>query len=170
MQSRCSEFVCPFPSQLTSRRHLHLLTGFREEASFMPSCMFDKLCTQHTNVKQLQIHVSQNWLQSWHRWLHVQDMLTLYDDNQKMKKHQCKDIVVAIASISLMQMFVSFPSDEQCRCQLRSDGFICCDMDGVDHNCFVESVLQLFLLNKMIKMSTCGWQCLPMEAWSIWRC
>ena len=69
-------------------------------------------------------------------------MIALYDHNQDMKNQSCKDVVVEITSVSLLQMVVSFPSDEQSLCQLLSDGFACGDIDGVDSGCFTESLLQ----------------------------
>ena len=87
---------------------------------------------------------SNKWLQSWHRWLHAQDMLTLYYDSQNMEKQLCKDAVVEITSVSLMQIVASFPSDEECRSQFRSDGFTCGDIDGVDYHCLAESLLKHF--------------------------
>ena len=60
--------------------------SLREEATFIPSCAFEELCTQYQDVKQLQRVLSQDWLQSWNRWLQIQDMISLYDRNQEMKK------------------------------------------------------------------------------------
>ena len=51
----------------------------------MPSCVFDELCTQYQDLKQQQRLLRQDWLQSWKKWLQVQDMITLYDHNQEMK-------------------------------------------------------------------------------------
>ena len=108
----------------------------------MPSCVFDEWCTHYTDRMQLQRMLSQDWLQSWTRWLQMEDMITLYDHNQDKKQQSCKDVVVEVTSVSLLQMVVSFPSDEQSRCQLLSDGCACGDIDGVDYNCLTESLLQ----------------------------
>ena len=69
------------------------LSSLREEATFMPSCVFDELCMQYTDLMQLHRMLSQDWLQSWTRWLQIQVMITLYDHNQDMKKQLCKDVI-----------------------------------------------------------------------------
>ena len=72
---------------------------------------------------------------SWHRWLYVEDMITLYEGNGNIfKKQLCKNLVIEITSTSLLQMVVAFPSGENCRSLLRSDGFTFGDLDGVNYN------------------------------------
>ena len=127
------------------------LTSLREQADVMPQCVFDDLCKQYPNIMQSQRILSQYWMRSWDRWIHIQDMLALYDKEHCMPKWLCEHAVIEITSVSSLHMVVSFPSEEQCRLQLLRDGFIFGDIDGFDYNCLSESVLHILLLDQMIK-------------------
>ena len=128
------------------------LASLREEADFMPQCVFDELGMQYPNIKQLQRILSQIWIRSWDRWIHIQDMLALYDKERNMQKWLCEHAVIEITSVSLLHMVVSVPSEEEWRLQLLRDGFFVCDIDGFDYNCFSEGVLQRLHHDKMFKI------------------
>ena len=69
------------------------LQSLREEASLMPQYVFDELCIQYPNLMQLQRLMSQDWMRSWDRWIHVQDMLDMYD-KEDMRKWLCQHAVI----------------------------------------------------------------------------
>ena len=117
------------PSRESTLTHSVFLTSLREEANFMPQCVFEELCKQYPNIMQLQRILSQDWMRSWDRWMHIQDMLALYDKEHCMQKWLCEYAVIEITSVSLLHMGVSVPSEEECRFQLLRDGFIFHDID-----------------------------------------
>ena len=50
-------------------------------------------------------------------------------------------------------IWLSFPSDEECRLQLMQDGIVFGDIDGFDSNCLAERLLQFQLHNNLVHIS-----------------
>ena len=71
------------------------LQSLREEASVVPQYIVGELCNQYPNIMQLQRLLSQDWMRSWDRWIHIQDMLDMYDKDD-MRKWLCQHAVLEI--------------------------------------------------------------------------
>ena len=103
----------------------------REEASFVPHCIFDELCIHYPDVQQLQRILSQDWIRLWDRWRTKQESLDKCQ-TEEIRKWTSQHVVIEVTSVSLTQMVVSFPSDTERCMQVTRECVVSCDHVGFD--------------------------------------